>query len=65
MKILLTSATSALGRVVAEGIGESHQLRLTDRRMAALAGEYVVSAHEHDAVHESGCTRDGCNSGGR
>jgi nucleoside-diphosphate-sugar epimerase len=49
MKILLTSATSALGGIVAAEIGESHQLRLTDRKMATHAGEYVVSPQEHDA----------------
>lgn len=49
MKILLTSATSALsGRVAAE-LGERHQLRLTDRTMAAPAGEYAYSPLEHDA----------------
>jgi nucleoside-diphosphate-sugar epimerase len=49
MNVLLTSATSALGGAVAAEIGESHHLRLTDRRMAALPGEFVFSPLGHDA----------------
>jgi nucleoside-diphosphate-sugar epimerase len=48
MNILLTSATSALGGTVAAEIGESHHLRLTDRKMAALSGEFVLSPLGHD-----------------
>jgi nucleoside-diphosphate-sugar epimerase len=49
MNILLTSATSALGKTVAAQIGEVHHLRLTDRVPAALGGEYAVSPLNHDA----------------
>ena len=49
MKILLTSATSALGQIVAAEIGQSYQVRLTDRTMAMLPGEYAFSPQEHDA----------------
>ena len=49
MKILLTSVTSALGGMVAAELGENHELRLTDRKMASVEGEYVVSAQGHDA----------------
>lgn len=49
MKIVVTSATSALGRTVAAELGERHQLRLTDRVMEAMEGEYVCSPQEHDA----------------
>jgi nucleoside-diphosphate-sugar epimerase len=48
MNILLTSATSALGNKVAAQLG-SHHLRLTDRAMAAMEGEYAYSLLEHDA----------------
>ena len=48
MNVLLTSATSALGRTVAEGINGSHHLRLTDRQNAVLEGEYAVSPLNHD-----------------
>jgi nucleoside-diphosphate-sugar epimerase len=49
MNLLLTSATSALGEKVAAELGERHQLRLTDRVIANLAGEFVFAAQEHDA----------------
>jgi nucleoside-diphosphate-sugar epimerase len=49
MKLLLTSATSELGGKVAAVMGEHHLLRLTDRKMAALSGEYVYAPLEHDA----------------
>jgi nucleoside-diphosphate-sugar epimerase len=49
MNILLTSATSALGGTVAAQLAEKVQLRLTDRVMAAVDGEYVFAAQEHDA----------------
>jgi nucleoside-diphosphate-sugar epimerase len=49
MNILLTSATSALGGQVAAELGERHHLRLTDRKAAAISGEYAVSPQEHDA----------------
>ena len=48
MKLLLTSATSKLGEDVAAELSE-HQLRLTDRAMSGLKGEYVCSPLEHDA----------------
>ena len=49
MNILLTSATSTLGKQVASELGQRHHLRLTDRAMAEVAGEYAVSPQEHDA----------------
>ena len=49
MNILLTSATSALGGIVAAELGESHNLRLTDRTMATVPGFYASSPLEHDA----------------
>ena len=48
MKVLLTSATSTLGQIVATELSE-HQLRLTDRAMSGLKGEYVCAPLEHDA----------------
>jgi nucleoside-diphosphate-sugar epimerase len=48
MKLLLTSATSTLGGKVAAELGERHHLRLADRVMAALPGEYVFAPQEHD-----------------
>jgi nucleoside-diphosphate-sugar epimerase len=48
MNILLTSATSELGGQVASELAERHRLRLTDRRMATVEGEFVVGPQEHD-----------------
>jgi uronate dehydrogenase len=53
MKILITSATSELGGVVAAQL-ESYDLRLTDRAMTDRAGgdvpgEFACSPQEHDA----------------
>lgn len=48
MNVLLTSATSTLGETVAAEIGDGHHLRLTDRKMATLPGEYACSPLEHD-----------------
>jgi uronate dehydrogenase len=49
MKLLITSATSELGGVVAAELGQHHQLRLTDRIVANVPGEYAYGPQEHDA----------------
>ena len=46
MNILLTSATSELGGRVASELAERHRLRLTDRIMATVEGEFVVGPQE-------------------
>jgi nucleoside-diphosphate-sugar epimerase len=48
MKILITSATSALGLIVATQL-EGHELRLSDRAMGDVTGYYVCAPQEHDA----------------
>ena len=47
MKLLLTSATSTLASCVASELHD-HQLRITDRTMSDLPGEYVCAPLEHD-----------------
>lgn len=48
MKLLITSASSPLGCVVASQL-DAHELRLTDRAMRDVSGVYVCAAQEHDA----------------
>lgn len=48
MDVLVTSATSSLGKKVVDGLGERYRLRLTDRTMTLPAG-YVFAVQEHDA----------------
>jgi len=49
MKLLLTSATSALGRQVGSELAGSHELRRTERSDSAITTEHFYSPLEHDA----------------
>jgi len=49
MKLLVTSATSTLGKQVSSELTERHDLRLTDRAIEPLTVQHYYSPQEHDA----------------
>jgi nucleoside-diphosphate-sugar epimerase len=49
MKLLITSATSTLGKQVSSELSPRHELRLTDRAIEPLTVQHYYSPQEHDA----------------
>ena len=55
MNVLITSAGSRLGRLIAEGLGDSHTLRLTDDPGRASDSNVISCELGHDEVTDQLC----------